>query len=309
VITTLTGENDVLRQNALRQLLDAFAREFTDMAVERLDGEDVSYDRMHEAVQSLPFLVSRKLVVLHRPSANKQFIERYEEFVSDVAETNDVVLVEPKLDKRLSYYKQLKKITDFQDFALLDSIGLVRYLAEYAREQGGSLGKPEARLLMDRVGSNQLFLQHEIDKLLAYNPKVTRKTIELLTERTPQSSIFELLEAAFAGNTQRAMQLYDEQREMRVEPQQIIAMIVWQLYILATVKTAGNRMADGIAKEAHLSPYTVRKSMELARHISIARLRALVSELRDFDTRLKSVGLNADEVVRYYLLALGREPQ
>lgn len=303
---TLTGENDVLRQQALRELVDEFVSEHGDMAMERLDGEEASYERMHAAVQSLPFLSAKKLVVLRRPSANKEFLEKFESFVKDIAETNHVVLVEPKLDKRLAYYKSLKKQTVFKDFTMLDGNGLARYLVDYAKEQGGTLSSGDARLLIDRAGTNQLTLQHEVDKLLAYEPNISRASIELLSERTPQSSIFKLLEAAFAGNTKRALTLYHEQRDLRVEPQQIIAMLVWQLYILALVKTAGARSADVIAKEAAISPFTVRKTQNLARNISLLQLKKLVADLRQFDVRLKNEALIADEVVQYYLLNLSQ---
>lgn len=304
MITTLTGENDVLRQEALRQLVDGFVAEYGNMGLERLDGEEASYERMNEAAQSLPFLAPRKLVVLRKPSSNKDFVEHFEQFLEGVSETNDVVLVEPKLDKRLSYYKQLKKDTEFKEFGQLDGTALAQYLSSYAKEQGGSLSASDARTLIDHTGPNQLTLQHEVDKLLAYDSRISRTTIELLTERTPQSSIFELLDAAFAGNAQRAMQLYREQREARVEPQQVLAMLVWQLHILAIAKTAGQRSPDAIAKDAGLSPFTVRKSVDLARRITLAQLKALITELRTFDVRLKSEGLNADEVVQYYLLRL-----
>jgi len=304
VITTLTGENDVLRQEALRQTIDAFVAEHGDMGLERLDGEESSYDRMREAAQSLPFLAARKLVVLRSPGANKEFTEKFEDFLGGVAETNDIVLVEPKLDKRLSYYKQLKKQTDFREFAVLDGNGLARYLADYAKQQGGSLSSGDARLLIDRVGLNQLILQHEVDKLVSYDPKISRASIELLTDRTPQSSIFELLDAAFAGNVKRAMSLYGEQRTARVEPQQILAMLIWQLHILAVVKTAGPRSADTIAKEAKISPFTVRKSVDLARRLSLAQLKTRVSDLLKIDLDLKSKSMNADEALQLYLLRL-----
>lgn len=304
MITTLTGENDVLRQEALRHITADFLREHDDMGLERLDGEEASYDRMHEAAQSLPFLATKKLVILRAPSANKDFVEHFEQFVGDIAETNDVVLVEPKLDKRLGYYKQLKKRTDFKEFTALDANGLARYLMDYAKKQAGTLSSNDARVLIDRVGANQLTLQHEVDKLLTYTATINRSSIELLTERTPQSSIFELLDAAFAGNGQRALQLYKEQREARVEPQQIIAMLIWQLHILAIVKTAGERSADTVAKEAKISPFTVRKTQGLARRINLSRLKELITDLREFDTRLKSESISADEVTQYYLLKL-----
>jgi len=294
----------VLRSAALQRLVDAFVQAHGDMGLERLDGEEVDYDRLQAAAQSLPFLAPRKLVVLRAPGANKDFMTHFEEFCAGVAETNDIILVEPKLDKRLSYYKQLKKLTDFQEFAPLDGAALQRYLSDYAGSRGGSLGSTEARMLIDRVGTNQLILQHEVDKLLAYGSKVSRESIELLTERTPQSSIFELLDAAFAGNARRAMALYDEQRALKVEPQQILAMLIWQLHILAIVKAAGSRSPDAIAKEAKISPFTVRKTVGLARRISLGTLKGLITELREYDVRLKSEALSADEVVRYYLLQL-----
>ncbi len=294
----------MLRQEALRQYVDNFVVEHGDMGLERLDGEEAGYERMREAVQSLPFLAPRKLVVLRSPGANKEFTEKFEQFLADVAETNDVLLVEPKLDKRLSYYKQLKKQTDFKEFAVLDSNGLARYLVEYAKQQGGGLSSGDARLLIDRVGLNQLILQHEVDKLAVYDPKISRASIELLTDRTPQSNIFELLDAAFAGNIKRATALYSEQRAARVEPQQILAMLVWQLHILAVVKTAGPRSADTIAKEAKISPFTVRKSVDLARKLSLAQLKRRVADLLQIDLDLKTKGVNADEALQLYLLRL-----
>jgi DNA polymerase-3 subunit delta len=304
MVITLTGENDVLRQEALGNITSAYVAEFGDIGFERLDGEEASYERMHEAVQSLPFLVPRKLVVLRSPGSNKEFVEAFDNFLESIAETNQVIIVEPKLDKRLAYYKTLKKMTEFKEFPMLDGNGLMRYLVDYAKKQGGELSSGDARLLIDRTGTNQLSLQHEVDKLLSYHPKITRSSIELLTEKTPQSSIFELLDAAFAGNASRSMQLYKEQRALKVEPQQIIAMLVWQLYILALVKTAKDRSADEVAKEAHISPFTVRKTQNLARHISMIELKKRIAELREFDVRLKSESVIADEVVQYYLLKL-----
>jgi hypothetical protein len=61
------------------------------------------------------------------PVRIKSFTERFEGFLGEVAETNDVLIVESKLDKRLSYYKQLKKLTEFRVFSVLDAHGVVRF--------------------------------------------------------------------------------------------------------------------------------------------------------------------------------------
>ena len=290
---------------ALTTLTQQFLDEQGDMALEKLDGEEASFERIQEALQSLPFLASKKMVILRAPSANKQFTEHAERLLQELPETTDVILVEPKLDKRSSYYKLLKKVTDFQEFAELDRAGLARWLVTAAKAQGGSLSQGDASYLVDRAGASQQLLQHELEKLVLYNPSISRASIELLIEPTPQSTVFELLEAAFAGNTKRAMQLYDEQRALKVEPQQIIAMLAWQLHILALIKAAGNRAPDQVAREGKVNPFVVRKSSAVARTLSGPKLKALIGDLLTIDRRLKRESIDADEALQNYLLKLG----
>ncbi len=305
MICTLTGANDFARIQALETLVADFIAEHTDMAVERFDGETAETARMRESIQSLPFLTTRKLVVLREPSKQKLFTETINELLGDVPTTTDVVIVEPKLDKRLSYYKTLKQITDFRDFPILDASGLARWSTEYVRQQGGEVSLSDARYLIDRVGVDQLLLQHELDKLMLFDTHITAKTIDQLTDVLPQSTVFELLDAAFAGKTAQALALYAEQRALRVEPQAIVAMLVWQMHILAVVKMAGARSIEEIAKQAKLNPYVVRKTHGLARCLTLIQIKTMVAELLDLDERLKSSSIDADEAVRSYLLRLG----
>jgi DNA polymerase-3 subunit delta len=125
MITILTGRNSFMLQQELQRIINKFVSQHTDMGLERLDGEEVEYDRIREGLQSLPFLASKKLVVLRDGSANKQFLENAEKLLKDIPESTDLVIVEPKIDKRLSYFKLLKKIGDFKEFNELDGMGLL----------------------------------------------------------------------------------------------------------------------------------------------------------------------------------------
>ena len=304
MIVTLTGSNDFLRKTELKKLVGDFVAAHTDMAVERYDGDDAQPARMRESVSSLPFLTERKLVVLYEPGKQKAFAEAIDDVLKDVAETTDLIIVEPKLDKRLSYYKTLKKATDFREFAEQDASGLASWAAAYVKGQGGSLGGADARFLIDRVGPNQQLLSAELDKLVSYDANITKATIELLTERTPQSTVFELLDAAFAGNTKRAIELYQEQRTLKVEPQAIIAMLAWQLHVLALIKAAGSRTADDIARQAKLNPFVVRKSQSLAGALAGERIKRLIRDLLDLDVKSKTVALDMDEALQLFILKL-----
>ncbi len=78
------------------------------LAVERLDGEEASYEQIIGAVESLPFLAEKKMVIVQDLSANKQAVEALEQIINLAGDTTDLVVVEPHPDKRAAYYKQLK---------------------------------------------------------------------------------------------------------------------------------------------------------------------------------------------------------
>ena len=284
--------------------MQAFIAEHTDLAVERFDGEEAEPSRMRESVSGMPFLTARKMVVLHSPGKQKAFSEHIDDILAETADTTDLLLIEPKLDKRLSYYKTLKKKTDFREFGDLDAGGLARWVCDYVKNRGGRLDAPDARLLIDRAGPNQQLLQQELDKLLAYDDRITRQTIELLVEPLPQSSVFELLDAAFSGKAARTFELYQEQRALKVEPQAIISMLAWQLHILTVIKAAGQRGVDDIARAAKLNPFVVRKSQGLVRSVSMDQLKRMIDDLLVLDLRLKTTAVNADEALQFYLLQL-----
>lgn len=304
MIQILTGSNTFELSDALRRAIDAFVAEFGDFGVEQLDGEEVDYDRIREALESVPFLASKKLVVLRSPSANKQFIENAERLLGAVGDEIDVIIIETKLDKRLSYFKFLKKQPGFREFLDLDENGLAAWLSRQAAQDGGNLTLADARYLITRVGSNQQRLANELQKLITYSAKINRAIIDLMTEPSPQSSIFDLLDAAFAGRKNDVLALYAEQRIAKVEPQQILAMIAWQLHILALIKTAGGRDPAIIAKDARLNPYVVRKSMSIARAMTPEMLRSHIRNALSLDMRLKSEPIDADDALQNYLMSI-----
>lgn len=303
VMIVITGDNGFAVEQELRRLTDAYIAEYGDLGLERIDGE-AGPDRIREALTGAPLLAARKLVVLRGPGANKEVAEQAEQLFGEVPESTDLIIVEPKFDKRLNYYKFLKKQADFREFPELDMAGLARWLTQAAKEAGGSISPADARYLVERAGASQQLLANELDKLLLYDPKITRGSIDELIEATPQSTIFQLLEAAFAGDTRRALKLYAEQRAQNVEPAQIIAMLAWQLHVLAIISTAGERRPDTIAKEARLNPFVVQKSQRIARGLSLTELKGLISDLLKIDISIKRTSTDPDEALQRYLLSL-----
>lgn len=308
MITTLSGNNSLALMQELDHLVAEFVRKHGGFGLERIDGEEAEYTKITEAIQSLPFLTDKKMVVLNRPGTQKVFTENFEQLIESISDATAVIIVEPKPDKRSSYYKLLQKKTDFKNFEELNPRDLPSWLINEAKSrlQGGTLQLADARYLVERVGVNQQLLSNELDKLLTYNPRVTRQTIDLLTEPLPQSTIFQLLDAAFAGNSKRTMKIYEEQRALKVEPIQIIAMLAWQLHALAIVKSAGDKSSQEIASEAGISPFVVQKSQSIARNLTVAKLKTMVRDLSELDIKTKSTAIDPDDALQHFLINISQ---
>jgi DNA polymerase-3 subunit delta len=301
-VVVVTGENDFARLAELHKLTAAFVAVEGDLSLEQLDASDTEFVRIQEALTSLPFLANKKMVVIREPSKSKEFVEQAEVLLQSLPETTELVLHESKFDKRSGLYKLLKKQEDFREFSALDANALVRWAAAESKSQGASLGPNEARYLVERVGQNQQILSGEISKLSVAGGTIDRARIDTLTEATPQSTIFQLIDAALRGDTQYALELYDEQRIQKVEPQQIIAMFAWQLHVLALIKAAGQRSTEDIAKQAKLNPYVVGKAATLSSRLSLGEVRSRIDMLLEIDVRGKTQAYDLDDALKLFIL-------
>lgn len=304
MVQVLSGPNDFMRTSELRRIVSDFAAKYSDMAVTRIDASETDYSRILEAVSQPSFLSERSLVIVHNIAANKELSDYIEQFLDSVLDTTDVVLEESKFDKRSLLYKVVKKRTEFAEFAELDESALAIWLTEEASARGGELKRNDARYLIERAGTNQLALSHELDKLLSHAAVITRQAIEELVEPLPAGSTFQLLDAAFAGNRKGASELYQNQRLQQIEPQAIMGMIAWQVHVIALVKAHDGLPPDQIAKETKLNPYVVRKTLQLVRRTSLSEIKKLVQRAVQLDARLKSEAIDADDAVQHFLLTI-----
>jgi len=304
MIVALTGINSFALRDRLNEMVGEFIKEHGELALERIDAEEAEVQVIIDALQNLPFLAARKMVVLYNPGQNKQVAEQIEQVIGAAGEDTELILYEPETDKRTAYFKTLKSKAQMEEFNELDSRDLVKWLVDEAAKRGGGIAQADASYLVDRAGTNQALLSNELDKLVAYDPKITRDTIDLLTDPLPQSKVFELLDAAFSGKKRMALQLYEDQRAQKVEPQAILAMIAWQLQLLAVTKFADGKSTATIAKDLGMNPYPVSKAAHLAHKLDEQKLKKMVDFASEIDLKSKTTSMDLDEALKTYITTL-----
>lgn len=304
MIITLAGNNHFGLKKRLDELIDTFTQEHGQLALNRMDGEESEIQDILEAVSSLPFLAKQKMLVLRSLSANKLASEQVEQIINSLDEATQLILYEPTLDKRTSYFKVLKKSTQLEEYSELEPHELAKWLASEAKNQDGQLSLSDANHLIERVGPDQTLLNSELNKLLTYNPTISRENIELLSEPAPQSRIFDLLDAAFRGEKDQALKLYAQQRAQKVEPQAILAMIAWQLQLMAYGKYSSGRSPADISKDTGLNSYPITKAQNLAARLPETKFKEMVEDALEIDYLGKTSAIDMDEALKTYIVSL-----
>jgi len=305
MVKSFIGQNSFLLGSELKKSKQEFLAKYGDFSQETVDVSELEVGKILDILSAQPFLSSRRMVVLEGLAANKQSGDAVQKILDAVSDSTDVYIVEPKIDKRSVLYKTLKKQTELTNFVELDPRDAPQWLVSQAKLLGGSISMSDAAYLVARVGSGQQLLANELTKLLLYEQVISRKTIDLLTEQAPLSSIFNLIEAAFSGNIKKALTLYDDQRAQNVEPLAIEALFVWQLHILVLLKAAGHKSVDSIAADSGISPYVAKKSAGLASKRSFFQLKSYVIRLAQTEYDMKTITIDSDDAMKNYIVLLG----
>lgn len=304
MIRTLTGPNSYMLIRKLAEITADFAKKYGDLAIERIEGEETELQAIIDAVSVQPFLIERKLIVARNLSQNKAAADKIEQIISSIGEDCDLVIYEPTIDRRSVYFKVLKSKTELDDFTELNGPELAKWLVNEAKKQGVTLGLSDANYLVERVSTNQAMLANELEKLITNNPAISRQQIDELVPKTPQGRVFELLDAAFGSRKSRALELYEEQRAQKVEPQAILAMIAWQLELIVLARLGKAKSSNQIAKDAGVSPFPVQKAQSLLAKITDKKLKQMVDEAYKIDRLSKTKAIDLDEALKTYITTL-----
>jgi DNA polymerase-3 subunit delta len=300
----LTGNNWFGLKLRLNGLISDFIQEHGDLALERLDCSEATLAQINSTLGSASFLADRRMVVATNLSTQKELAGNIEKVLQNVSNTTDLIIVESNIDKRSAYYKRLKKLKDFEEYNRLNLPELIAWVEQRAKEYQATISKHDAEYLVSISNGDQQRIDRELVKLTSYKSEITKLTIDQLVEATPQTTIFQLLDAIFSNNKRRAIQLYDEQRTLGTEPLSMVGMIIWQIHILAIVKSAGDRTDQQVAARSGINPYVIQKTRAVVQKLDNQKIKNLLDRLNSLDISLKSTAIDRNMAVKNFLSAI-----
>ncbi len=304
----LSGNEPLLRDDTLQAIEGAVLENGPrDFNLDRLEVGKINAGRLEEALDSLPVMAERRLVILREPEGRGAKLDAnwgavIEGWLKHADESTPSVLVVvcAKADKRNKWVKA------FRDPAALIECEapkkpreLATFLASEAKRQGVDLEPEAAGLLADRVGPQLLLLRQEIEKaslLAGPGEKVTRKHVEIAVSAVAEEPIWDLTDAIGQGRTADAIDLLSRLITQGAAPPAILGALASHFRRLVRV---------GHGESVPGPPFVVRKLEQQARRYPARRLVTCLRAIHRADVDLKGGSIMpADRALEQLVLGL-----
>ncbi len=304
----LYGNDEFAIARKLKDFEADFADPTTaDMNTARLEARTMSEDELNNAVNAMPFLAPKRLVILGNPSSkynNPTTRKKFEEFLSNVPDSARLViheLIEPKeVDKHWLTKWADKNSTAIrtQAFMLPRQKDMPGWIVNEAKNQGGKIEPGAASKLAEMVGVDTRQAGMEIAKLLAYANwarPVTGSDVEAVCIVTSQQSVFDFVDALSLGNGKSAQHLLHRLLENE-DAFSLWGMVVRQFRLLIQTREIldGRGNQDDVARALGVHPFVAEKTTGQAKRFSIESLESIYHKLLRIDEDVKTGQISLD---------------
>jgi DNA polymerase-3 subunit delta len=292
----LAGEEPLIRDDALVALREAvLAGAAADWNLDRLAGETTSPAALRDAVNALPMMAARRLVVLREPEARRGSAKALTEAVAELvpallAQSQSVlVVVAAKADKRARWVKAFADAL-VECTAPTSTRALSAFVTAEAKRQGLHLERGVADLLAERVGPQLLLLRQELAKasLLAGGPRIALEHAEASTGDVAEQPIWDLTDAIGEGRTADAISLLARLQSGGAAAPVVLGTLASHFRKLLRLGSGGRVPGP---------PFVVRKLESQARRYPPGRLLACLQAIHEADTALKGATSMGPELV------------
>lgn len=190
-----------------------------------------------------------KLIVLRLPTAapGDEGSRALRELAARPADGNVVVVVTPALNRKTAesaWASALNKGGVWVEFRTPSLSELPRWIARRLKSAGLGCDDEAADLLVARVEGNLLAAQQEIDKLSLLYPAGTQLNVAQVQSAVADGArfdVFQLGDAALAGETSRAVRILNGLREEGVAAPLVLWALVREVLVLVDAGTRAGR--------------------------------------------------------------------
>ena len=218
-----------------------------------------------------------------------EHIEKYLE--NETQDTTFIISVSAtKLDEKRTLVKSLRKVAKVVEVDGVNKKDLPKIVKQMFTKRNVEITDDALHELLSRVDIDMYQISNEVDKLSTYSNKIYLHDVEALTPKKMDDNIFDMIDAMFKKNSNKAFRIYNDLKSLGNEPVSLVSIIATQVRFLYQILVLSNKgyNESNIANELSAHPFRVRMGMEKVRHYSEYELEELLDELSKLDIQIKT---------------------
>lgn len=309
-VVFIHGEESFLADRELRSIEAACGiTSPEDMNRQVFDASEKDPAEIISSAKTMPFLGTGKLIIVKNAgSFSASQWETFTRYLEHPNPSTTLVFVIEKVDKRLGFFKTLKKYSREVECKPPADSELPGWASRMAREAGLDLDPRVAQSLVMRVGNDLQLLWREILKLRSFagDKRLTVEDVEQLVGESRGTTVFALTDAIGVRDLRTAMGALRKLLELGEPPVLLVYMIARNFRLLAKarhLKDGGQRLSPGeVASKMGAAPFVARKAMDQAVNWPTEQIEKAFRALLMADMELKSGG--GEEVVERLVIDL-----
>ena len=280
-----------------------------DMNISRYDLNNTPLKDAIDDAETYSMFAETKTVIVENASMFTTLTSKdsdiVENYLNNINKSTNLIFTAhaEKIDTRKKITKLIKKVGIVKEFnEEISPLNLTKnLLKDY------DINEKTINLFLDRVGTNPLIIQNEINKIKIYKNKdknITDKDIINLTNKNIDIDIFKLIDYIVQKNKEKAIELYYEMLKINEEAIKIIVILANQFRIMYQSKELLKKgySEKDIASILKIHPYRVKLAIQNSRNYSSKTLLEYLNNLADIDIGIKTGKLNKDLALELFIL-------
>lgn len=244
------GDEAYLRDNYRNALIKALVAPGDNLNYNFFSGNRTDPDEVLSLADTLPFMAERRVIQVMDSGFFKKTDERIADYIANPSAETVLIFVESEVDKKTKTFSAAKKAGYNVEAQRFDEKKLPQWIAANFKRYGKKVSRETVELITDRAGTDMRALDMEISKLSAFAGErdiVTSEDVMTLVHRNPDSNVFQMIEAVAERRPERAVGIYYDMLSEKESPQHILSLLERQYRIMLTVADLGGKGAS--AKE------------------------------------------------------------
>jgi DNA polymerase III subunit delta len=322
-----------LVKDSIKLLYDSI-KILPELNIIKLEGENINYDEVFNACESLPVMSDIRIVHIENPQFLKKIanndseevknkptknFDELAEYISNyvklmVKGTILLISYEDEVDIRNKVLSAFKENGYSIEYKPLRGEELSNHINELFEKHKKKISKSDLLYFITAIGNSFELFEKETDKLCAYaegSDNITRKHIDESVHRGIENNIFKMVDSISIKNADIAISILTALLFQKEEPLRILGMIIRQyriLYLICLMNTQNYNFeeirSNLKAKKINLIDFVLNNYIKQSKNYTIENLKAAMILCFEADNNIKTSKFSSELILETLIVKL-----